>query len=104
MPCKTLNKNLDERLIGPQSNCEFGARAIRCGGRAIFPQSASAHCKHTPRTAAKLDQAARATRAACQFHGNNSSIRSEEHTSELQSLMRNPYAVFCLQKKKNTNH
>src|SRR3546814_10301213 len=26
--------------------------------------------------------------------------RSEEHTSELQSLMRNSYAVFCLQKKK----
>src|SRR3546814_5338899 len=26
--------------------------------------------------------------------------RSEEHTSELQSLMRIPYAVFCLQKKK----
>src|SRR3546814_2143974 len=25
--------------------------------------------------------------------------RSEEHTSELQSLMRNSYAVFCLQKK-----
>src|SRR3546814_9512681 len=29
-------------------------------------------------------------------------IRSEEHTSELQSLMRNSYADFCLQKKKNT--
>src|SRR3546814_5700300 len=29
-------------------------------------------------------------------------IRSEEHTSELQSLMRISYAVFCLQKKKNT--
>src|SRR3546814_1569721 len=28
--------------------------------------------------------------------------RSEEHTSELQSLMRNPYAVFCLKKKTNT--
>src|SRR3546814_2288542 len=27
--------------------------------------------------------------------------RSEEHTSELQSLMRNSYAVFCLKKKKN---
>src|SRR3546814_5451878 len=26
--------------------------------------------------------------------------RSEEHTSELQSLMRIPYAVFCLKKKK----
>src|SRR3546814_8667596 len=34
-------------------------------------------------------------------------IRSEEHTSELQSLMRNSYAVFCLKKKtkkqKNNN-
>src|SRR3546814_8454970 len=29
-----------------------------------------------------------------------SSVRSEEHTSELQSLMRISYAVFCLQKKK----
>src|SRR3546814_7952067 len=27
--------------------------------------------------------------------------RSEEHTSELQSIMRNSYAVFCLKKKKN---
>src|SRR3546814_5167884 len=27
-------------------------------------------------------------------------IRSEEHTSELQSLMRSSYAVFCLKKKK----
>src|SRR3546814_5530903 len=29
--------------------------------------------------------------------------RSEEHTSELQSLMRISYAVFCLKKKKNQN-
>src|SRR3546814_1157209 len=29
--------------------------------------------------------------------------RSEEHTSELQSLMRISYAVFCLKKKNNTN-
>src|SRR3546814_3867095 len=33
----------------------------------------------------------------------NPIIRSEEHTSELQSLMRISYAVFCL-KKKNTNY
>src|SRR3546814_10005331 len=33
----------------------------------------------------------------------NRHIRSEEHTSELQSLMRNSYAVFCL-KKKNMIH
>src|SRR3546814_8659070 len=30
-------------------------------------------------------------------------VRSEEHTSELQSLMRISYAVFCLKKKQNTN-
>src|SRR3546814_2674165 len=30
-------------------------------------------------------------------------VRSEEHTSELQSLMRISYAVFCLKKKKKDN-
>src|SRR3546814_7331943 len=30
--------------------------------------------------------------------------RSEEHTSELQSLIRISYAVFCLKKKKHQNH
>src|SRR3546814_9329440 len=33
-----------------------------------------------------------------------SAIRSEEHTSELQSLMRISYAVFCLKKKKHTHN
>src|SRR3546814_9105292 len=31
-------------------------------------------------------------------------FRSEEHTSELQSLMRISYAVFCLKKKNHTKH
>src|SRR3546814_6929711 len=31
-------------------------------------------------------------------------FRSEEHTSELQSLMRTSYAVFCLKKKTSTDH
>src|SRR3546814_9717534 len=34
----------------------------------------------------------------------NLAERSEEHTSELQSLMRISYAVFCLKKKKTNNH
>src|SRR3546814_3184805 len=34
----------------------------------------------------------------------NSTVRSEEHTSELQSLMRISYAVFCLKKKKHQLH
>src|SRR3546814_9295634 len=57
----------------------------------------------------------RAARArACRHDGDNSGIRhaflaqsgderSEEHTSELQSLMRISYAVFCLNKKKDVN-
>src|SRR3546814_4431415 len=36
------------------------------------------------------------------FESSEVRLRSEEHTSELQSLMRISYAVFCL-KKKNTN-
>src|SRR3546814_9382874 len=35
--------------------------------------------------------------------GGSARLKSEEHTSELQSLMRISYAVFCL-KKKNTTH
>src|SRR3546814_1076847 len=48
---------------------------------------------------AVLDEAAETVRAA---HPDidNREARSEEHTSELQSLMRISYAVFCLQKKK----
>src|SRR3546814_8655692 len=38
-----------------------------------------------------------------EFEGVHACNRSEEHTSELQSLMRISYAVFCL-KKKNTSH
>src|SRR3546814_6010415 len=38
----------------------------------------------------------------CARHG--AYVRSEEHTSELQSLMRISYAVFCLKKKKKKLH
>src|SRR3546814_8813732 len=39
------------------------------------------------------------------FFGSSSNLaRSEEHTSELQSLMRISYAVFCLKKKINQSH
>src|SRR3546814_4917397 len=46
------------------------------------------------------------TRAAdddtCRLQFAKRPVRSEEHTSELQSLMRISYAVFCLKKKKQT--
>src|SRR3546814_8228657 len=40
--------------------------------------------------------------APCRF--TSMSLRSEEHTSELQSLMRISYAVFCLKKKKKNKN
>src|SRR3546814_8229183 len=42
----------------------------------------------------------RAESAGSELRGNRAEPRSEEHTSELQSLMRISYAVFCLKKKK----
>src|SRR3546814_4607677 len=48
---------------------------------------------------AKIESNARAISAAS--GGTLVQLRSEEHTSELQSLMRISYAVFCLKKKKS---
>src|SRR3546814_3576792 len=55
----------------------------------------------------KLLRRCEATRASGRVVARRSTLvpRSEEHTSELQSLMRISYAVFCLQKKqRNTQH
>src|SRR3546814_7189419 len=60
-------------------------------------------------SAAPAARAASAVDGQSELEGSTSWIiavlaRSEEHTSELQSLMRISYAVFCLKKKKNTTH
>src|SRR3546814_10216060 len=59
------------------------------------PAALPSSCRHhTPQTAPLTDR-------RC----GKPLVRSEEHTSELQSLMRISYAVFCLNKKKNnTKH
>src|SRR3546814_6831211 len=43
----------------------------------------------------------RGSGSACEAQRHPGRTRSEEHTSELQSLMRISYAVFCLKKKKH---
>src|SRR3546814_9673950 len=47
------------------------------------------------------DKHAKPENDAVKRHGADGGTRSEEHTSELQSLMRISYAVFCLKKKPN---
>src|SRR3546814_8650862 len=53
--------------------------------------------RKTARQACELQHGRRILRTQNHFQA----IRSEEHTSELQSLMRISYAVFCLKKKIN---
>src|SRR3546814_6399307 len=55
------------------------------------------HPQHAPGVPQNLDRPAAHCRA--QARRRCSERRSEEHTSELQSLMRISYAVFCLKKK-----
>src|SRR3546814_3229622 len=53
-----------------------------------------------PRPAQSLLSVCRGILAWVRASFQGSAVRSEEHTSELQSLMRISYAVFCLKKKK----
>src|SRR3546814_1136856 len=70
-----------------------GLDALVCGPGNI----AQAHTADEWVSLSQLQDYAEAVR---NIIANNSKIRSEEHTSELQSLMRISYAVFCLKKKK----
>src|SRR3546814_6432094 len=71
----------------------LGARRILCGRL----------CAHHPVLGQGLSGGAVGRHAEAGVARPRHRRRSEEHTSELQSLMRISYAVFCLQKKKHTH-
>src|SRR3546814_10093686 len=77
-----------------------GGRRLR-GGSHHDP--ASRRRKVRPELLQGIGRAARRRRVGGQRAVGGARPRSEEHTSELQSLMRISYAVFCLKKKKTTN-
>src|SRR3546814_6523071 len=77
------------------------ARSLRHPGRRSDSSRPAAR-SHRP-SRALFDR--RAARHSARGHGplpSGEAARSEEHTSELQSLMRSSYAVFCLKKKKRS--
>src|SRR3546814_4966590 len=76
-------------------------RSISCSNHSIASQgqTASARGRRQVRTQAGCRQHESGGLAS---HDREITGRSEEHTSELQSLMRISYAVFCLKKKKKT--
>src|SRR3546814_10221680 len=107
----------------------FGSRAIitsrRCTGSAWAVMPSGARCGRSPsrsrhRTGAGAMQASDSSALSQDDHflpnlprlsfrvpepvAGPGQSRSEEHTSELQSLMRLSYAVFCLKKKKKKTY
>src|SRR3546814_2326479 len=85
----------DRRGVGPAGR----PAADRPGdaGHAAVGMSADLAFQQSPGSGSMRNE--RATRVLVVDDEDN--IRSEEHTSELQSLMRISYAVFCLKKKKH---
>src|SRR3546814_1810520 len=87
------------RIVCFERRCPQGRRYLRAGIEKVKHGCGPAGLRTRVNGLSRL----RVTR----FHGRSDSegpmgavTRSEEHTSELQSLMRISYAVFCLKKKK----
>src|SRR3546814_8754388 len=75
-------------------------RPVRFSGHAQLRLSRKKGNAMTVRMIALCGAATLAIAANPAWADEGGDVRSEEHTSELQSLMRISYAVFCLQKKK----
>src|SRR3546814_5488160 len=76
---------------------------FRSGDRPPHPHPAQPNARHLPDDG-DADGAQHGADPGGHRPGGAAVDRSEEHTSELQSLMRISYAVFCLKKKKNLTH
>src|SRR3546814_1928000 len=73
-----------------------GPEMLAMGRLVLDPYSATLYSS-SPQLFAAIDSK---TAAGMSMAEAIEDVRSEEHTSELQSLIRNSYAVFCLQKNK----
>src|SRR3546814_5613756 len=82
----------------PPSNAE--EKIATAANRANKGSSVSATCSADSQETDNMAPVSRATRGSIHRPACTAMCRSEEHTSELQSLMRISYAVFCLKKKK----
>src|SRR3546814_6334337 len=86
--------HIEQHAAGENQEHNAGRRG--CAGLPL-------HAPGERHEAERIDGGVRKIVEAIGDQGAGIAYRSEEHTSELQSLMRISYAVFCL-KKKNLNH
>src|SRR3546814_10156198 len=83
---------------GPRTRSHDGYRANADVVSVVFPVAPAAR-RHATHDACRFLEATAQVSDVCAARGHDQHRRSEEHTSELQSLMRISYAVFCLKKK-----
>src|SRR3546814_3420394 len=76
-----------------------GAEGVEARPRVDLVCQVARSVDHGERASVVVNE--RASEQAVVFAAHDADVRSEEHTSELQSLMRISYAVFCLKKKNN---
>src|SRR3546814_1068343 len=125
-PAETAGEGNWPFLISCQDGDSFGPalyrvcqNSLRIEGQATFPSDMTA--RPVPTTLRFNRAQAAGDRRLCErvendmdraqkdelvstLHDTIAEIRSEEHTSELQSLMRSSYAVFCLKKNKHNRY
>src|SRR3546814_3177858 len=78
--------------IAPRATARMAGLPVEAQVELELPPSSTAQPQEVRLTASRM---------GCEHPPRRQPLRSEEHTSELQSLMRISYAVFCLKKKKN---
>src|SRR3546814_9951694 len=93
-------------VVGVEARDGLARRGIGRGDHASSPTTATAKSvvpSGPPTSRVRCAGSPRMASTAASIRAAASRSRSEEHTSELQSLMRISYAVFCLKKKNNSN-
>src|SRR3546814_4345176 len=98
---RSMQGPVHHHTVGQERRCdEFADQPDTIGQRKPFGQGAGDQPGETGVVPLLRLGGARPEKLAIKDPGRRIRWRSEEHTSELQSLMRISYAVFCLKKKK----
>src|SRR3546814_3869353 len=94
-----LNHRFNMKLVNPANKRRFTVIVVGTGLAGASAAATMAELGYQVKAFTFHDSPRRAHSIAAQGGINAAKNRSEEHTSELQTLLRISYAVFCLKKK-----